>query len=420
MTGDLRVMRLLLPLVLPVVLACVATVGALGEAPAAPQGPENTEWVLVELGSGSVPALPGGRQPSLRLDAARKQATGYAGCNNYFGSYELAGAALRFGPLAATRRACPDPESAVETRYREALARVRGWKLEAGELLLVDDGGVLARLATRPADAVAPKLETLTLRSRAYTAGQVTLTRGEYRAPAAPGSVSQITVRLTDQRAFATLSGRDTGAVVVVTSLGGSGTFYELALLSRQAESWVNTDTVLLGDRVKVQSIAFERNVVAVALTVHGPKDPMCCPTLATRKRFAVQDSRLVPVEKGAAADPLSLEGTAWQWVQTRFNDGKRVVPATPANYTVRFEEGGKFNARADCNRKGGTYTAKDKRISIQIGNSTMAACEPGSLEEEFVRNLTAGAVYFSKDGDLFIDLKFDSGTMRFAPYRAK
>jgi len=42
-----------------------------------------------------------------------------------------------------------------------------------------------------------------------------------------------------------------------------------------------------------------------------------------------------------------------------------------------------------------------------------MAACEEGSLEDQFTRDLTAGAIWFLKDGDLYIDLKYDSGTMK-------
>jgi hypothetical protein len=45
---------------------------------------------------------------------------------------------------------------------------------------------------------------------------------------------------------------------------------------------------------------------------------------------------------------------------------------------------------------------------------STMAACEPGSLEDEFVRNLTAATISFFKDGDLYLDLTADTGTMQF------
>jgi len=41
--------------------------------------------------------------------------------------------------------------------------------------------------------------------------------------------------------------------------------------------------------------------------------------------------------------------------------------------------------------------------------------CPAGSLEDEFVRGLSGAATYFIKDGDLYIDLKYDSGTMRFS-----
>ena len=44
-----------------------------------------------------------------------------------------------------------------------------------------------------------------------------------------------------------------------------------------------------------------------------------------------------------------------------------------------------------------------------------MAACPEDSLEDELVRGLTAAAIYFIKDNDLYIDLIYDTGTMRFS-----
>jgi len=281
--------------------AAVAFALALGFAAgtsAEPPGPEGVEWRLLALGGMTVPALAGGRQPSLRLDPAKRQANGFAGCNNFFGGYELSGATLKFGPLAATRKACPEAESSVETRYFQALERTRGWRLEGGELLLVDNGAVLARFAAAPGGAEASELDSLTVRSRVMESGPVTLARGRYSAPAAAGSASRVTVFLTEWRAFGRIAGRETGAVVLVTSLGGSGSFYELALLVRQDGKWVNTDTVLLGDRVKVHSVAIDASGVLVAMTAHGPKDPQCCPSQEVQKRFAVKDGRRVSARR--------------------------------------------------------------------------------------------------------------------------
>jgi heat shock protein HslJ len=419
-TTDPQVARFRRSRVFLTAFTCLLPIVLFGGAAAASEGPERVEWRLVVLGNATVPALPGGRQPSLRLDQAQKRVTGYAGCNNFFGSYELAGTSLKFGPLAATRRACPEPQSSVETKYLEALAKVRGWKLEAGELLLVANSEVLARLTTKPANASAAKLEALTFHSKVYKGAPVKLAHGEYRAPAAPGSASEVIIKLGTKRAFGTLNGRESGAVIVTTSLGGTGTFYELALLTRQASDWVNTDTVLLGDRINMHSLAIDGGQIVVAMTVHGPKDPMCCPTLEVQKRWSVRDGHLVAVADSVVPGQHALTGTTWQWAQTRYNNDTRTVPAKPEKYTIRFREAGQIDVRADCNRKGGTYSLQGKQLSIKIITSTMAACEPGSLENEFVRNLTAGTNYFFRGGNLYVDLKFDTGTMRFSAMQQK
>ncbi|MGE5301349.1 MAG: hypothetical protein ACM3MB_10395 [Acidobacteriota bacterium] len=67
----------------------------------------------------------------------------------------------------------------------------------------------------------------------------------------------------------------------------------------------MNTDIAFLGDRVKVHSLEIRDNQFVVAMTTHGPRDPMCCPTLEVKKRFAVQGSSLVPVPE-ENTDPVS------------------------------------------------------------------------------------------------------------------
>jgi heat shock protein HslJ len=128
-----------------------------------------------------------------------------------------------------------------------------------------------------------------------------------------------------------------------------------------------------------------------------------------------IRGIRLAAASEAATAGEAQITGTAWQWVQTLYSDGRKSVPAKPENYTVRFLEDGKVNVRADCNQKGGSYSTEGSRLSIEITTSTRAACEEGSLEEPFVRDLMAGAVFFLKDGDLHLDLKYDAGTMIFS-----
>jgi len=136
---------------------------------------------------------------------------------------------------------------------------------------------------------------------------------------------------------------------------------------------------------------------------------------LSCASRVTKTEDWLVPVAADTPGKNIQeIRGTVWQWVQTFYNNGSKAVPVDPKNYTVEFLDNGKLNARADCNLKGGTYSIKGGLLYIDITHSTMAACPDGSLEDQFVRSLTESVSYFLKDGVLYIDLKFDSGTMKF------
>lgn len=383
-------------------------------APSGSLALEGHDWELVEADGTPVAPPVGAKRPFLKFDPKEKRAAGFAGCNNFFGDYTLEGATLRIGPLASTRRACPDLEMSLEKAFLAVLEKTRSWRIDGDTLLLLDDSGVIARFAPLQADESAADLESMTFLPTSFPSGKVKLSRGEYRRPAAPGSAEETVVKLTDRRVFGEVNGREIGAAVLYTRTGGTGTFYDLVLVVRKAEGWVNTDSVSLGDRVKVQDVTLENGRLVVSMTAHGPKDPMCCPTDKVVKRFVVRNDLLVPVPGEAGEVPSSaLVGPVWQWIQTLYNDGKKFAPSQPKNYTVQFRKDGNVAVKADCNLKGGAYSAENSRISIEITHSTMAACEEGSLEDQFTRDLTAGAIWFLKDGDLYIDLKYDSGTMK-------
>jgi heat shock protein HslJ len=390
------------------------------EAFSAAVGLEGPQWQLAEVAGAPVSPPVGERRPFIRFDETRKHATGFSGCNNFFAGYELDGSLLKFGPIGSTRMVCPDPESALEAEFLNALEMTRGWKISDGALLLIGDTDVLARFTAAKEDEGAVDLESMSFFSTWFSSGRVTLSHGEYREAAAPGSASEIIVKLSKKGAFGTVNGRETGAVVLATESGGSGTFYDLALLTKEEGGWVNTDTVLLGDRVKVHSVEIKDNFVVVDMTMHGPGAAMCCPALEVKKRFAVQGNRLMPATEVEPEEEGRLVGTVWQWVRTLYNDDRKSAPSKPQNYTIQFLEAGKVNVRADCNLKGGTYSREGKRLSINITHSTMAACEEGSMEELFIRDLTGAAILFFQAGDLYIDLRFDTGTMKFSKQKQK
>ena len=110
-------------------------------------GIEGIQWYLTEVDGSPVSPTAGDKQPHMLLDPEEKQATGFAGCNTFFGSYELDGSSLTFGPMGATRMACPDLETGLEMSVFEALESTRNWKKSDGELLLLDEDAVLARFS---------------------------------------------------------------------------------------------------------------------------------------------------------------------------------------------------------------------------------------------------------------------------------
>lgn len=60
----------------------------------------------------------------------------------------------------------------------------------------------------------------------------------------------------------------------------------------------MNVDSIMLGDRVRVHGVDIKEKEILVNMTVHGPGDSMCCPTVRVIKRFAVRDDRLFAVSE--------------------------------------------------------------------------------------------------------------------------
>lgn len=91
-----------------------------------------TGWLLQELGGITLVDV----EPTLAF-GGDGTVSGSSGCNTFNGTYDLDGAALSFGPLATTKRACADPTMFVESAFLAAMAGVTGWSVDgAGRLVL--------------------------------------------------------------------------------------------------------------------------------------------------------------------------------------------------------------------------------------------------------------------------------------------
>lgn len=126
--------------------------------------------------------------------------------------------------------------------------------------------------------------------------GTVTLVDGRYEAPAAEGSASDLTVELSEFVSEGDLDGDgvNESAVVLVSSGGGSGSFYQLAVLAAGGDGLVNVAAAPLGDRVKIISFTVEDGAVAVNMLTQGPEDPMCCPSYEVLRTYVLEGDELL------------------------------------------------------------------------------------------------------------------------------
>jgi heat shock protein HslJ len=110
------------------------------------------------------------------------------------------------------------------------------------------------------------------------------------------------------------------------------------------------------------------------------------------------------------------LVANPWQWVSSLDNSGQKITVAKPSQYTTQFDfVDGKVAVQADCNNAAGSFTADDHNLSITLGPTTLAACPPGSLSDQFITSLGEVQSYLFDGANLVMEWKLDSGSMRFA-----
>lgn len=113
---------------------------------------------------------------------------------------------------------------------------------------------------------------------------------------------------------------------------------------------------------------------------------------------------------------PANLTGTVWQMTLIRTPGGNLTIN-DPARYAVTFNADGSANIKADCNSVIAAYTVGEgNTLTIMPGPSTMAYCGPGSFDQIFVGGLTNAMGYRLEDGNLLIDMLYESGSLVFSP----
>lgn len=115
--------------------------------------------------------------------------------------------------------------------------------------------------------------------------------------------------------------------------------------------------------------------------------------------------------------DFQTILGKQWQWEST-ITPLEQITVGTPKNYTILLKADNKVQVRFDCNRGGGSFEISLGKLSFGPIMSTRAACPPGSLDFRFAKDLQRVVSFFTRNNNLYLELPYDSGTMKFNPVK--
>ena len=107
---------------------------------------EDTKWILDSFGDESnLREVINGRQVTATFESAEGQVRGSAGCNTYFGDYEINGDKIYIGNVAHTEIGCMEPEGIMdqEQEYLAILQLAERYEIDRNELKIYCDGQVL-------------------------------------------------------------------------------------------------------------------------------------------------------------------------------------------------------------------------------------------------------------------------------------
>jgi heat shock protein HslJ len=407
------VLVLLMTLVASVAMASAAPPAARPAAQAATtlEGPR---WVLVSFADKSgktAQALP---NIELTAQFENGRVTGSGGCNNYSAAYKTTGNKLTISQAVSTMMACmPQSTMDQEAAYLKNLEAAATYKIASNQLAIANAKGqtVLTYKATQPI--------SLTNGSWLMTS----YNNGKQAVVSALPS-PQVTAVFSSTGQLSGSAGCNTynasykvdGNKIQIGAIATTRMMCEQPVMDQEqaylaaiqkAATWdINGTTLQLRSADDALLAMYTHQAAAQpALTAASP-------TTAAPAATAAPAGTAAPTPAG------DLTANPWQWVS--FTDPKgQVKIEKPENYLLTFNKDGTLAIKADCNNAAGTYTIGTRAsssIDIKIGPTTMAACPAGSRGDQFVRLLGGAAIYFFKDGELYIDLFADGGTMALAP----
>ncbi len=111
------------------------------------------------------------------------------------------------------------------------------------------------------------------------------------------------------------------------------------------------------------------------------------------------------------------LDGTSWTLVKIQSMDDSVAEPAADTAYSITFNADGSANMQVDCNRGAGSWESPSAgRVTFGPLALTRAMCPPGSIHDQFVRELEYVRTYTMRDGNLYLATMADGSILEFEP----
>lgn len=285
--------------------------------------------------------------------------------------------------------------------------------IQVGQKLCIPKGAGTtappAATTTTPA-TTATALTQAQLANATYTVegapgGKVTLKDGKAEVEQAPGSATKFTAQLGTQFADGDLNGDgapDTAAVLI-TSGGGSGTFYNLAVVPNEKGQPGAGVTTLVGDRIKVSSLAISSGVVTVNYLDRKPDEPLAAePTVQATKNFKLEGGKLVASAAPAATTPAPPTTVAAGSPEGIYIASSPAADAAALLYRLDLAPGAIATLTIN-------YVGRETAIQEGIWSQTT----PTTLNVDLLRqeNRNIGVHFtFEMQGDKLVATKYDPG----------
>ena len=133
--------------------------------------------------------------------------------------------------------------------------------------------------STVPTNSLAGSGEPIDVKNANYLieSREILLEDGVASAPAAPGSASIIRTSVLEGPAFADIDGdNEKDAVVILRDEpGGTGIFYFVSTLLTNNGAQRSSNSLLLGDRIRIKEIAIESGLISIKILDRASGDAM-------------------------------------------------------------------------------------------------------------------------------------------------